>query len=159
MLLIIQWYEQHIVFPLYHFRQATTDDDILDHKEAQALCKDLHPRAVLPMPKTAAQLEVLKSYMTEAEDWDYDHVGMDVDASGKVVWRDGGSAADFNETPLYNTEMNEYATDEEYACGDNYEFTWGNDVNGFDCHDENNSKTMDGKQLCQLTLNACDEAD
>ena len=163
MLLIIQRYEQHNVFPLYHFRQATTDDDELHHTEAQALCKDLHPRSVLPMPNTPAQLDVLKSFMTttkdgESSDWDNDHVGIDVDASGNVVWRDDGSAFELSGS-LYNGEKSGYASYAGYDCGDNYEFKWSNDGDIFGCYGENNSKTKDGKQLCQLTLNPCDEAE
>ena len=109
------------------------------------------------MPKTAAQLDVLKSFMTSDaegdEDWDYDHIGMDIDASGEYTWRDGtavdkdvlGDVTNHNDKPV---------------CGEDYTLHWGHDDDVFYCVSEDpedgGMPHDDGKQLCQLTLNECD---
>ena len=109
------------------------------------------------MPKTPAQLDVLKSFMTSDEngdeDWDYDHLGIDVDASGNHTWRDG-SAVD------PNVVADVYQLVDYGACGENYEFHFSHDYNNkWFCQKEGGMLHDDGKQLCQLILNDCDEAE
>ena len=127
------------MFPLYYFRKALTTDENLDKAEATALCKGLQAESTLPMPKTAAQFEVLKSFMVAG---DKDHLDIVMDAQENTTWLDGG-------------EVDRTVVDpEDYVgCTDETTIQWVHSRNIFYCDTMPGSR--DGNQLCQLILPGC----